>query len=200
MKLPDFIEFEPFNQLRRDMGAESLGHFEFFDPNQHLTADERKSLELGIDMSIHKIRVLQDNTLAFKNSRIIVYCSTYSPEGLNVIDQSFKIPSQGSQSSPGQRNNYHIANCKFLQKLMAEKRDIRVGTRLANIAENIQPEKNSCQVCLSCLQTLRFRGFDGIKNRHQHYSKQVFEDFTLESFFSTYPSYPIENKNHNNLL
>lgn len=34
MKLPDFLEFEPFNQLRNTMGAEQLGDFVFFDPKK----------------------------------------------------------------------------------------------------------------------------------------------------------------------
>ena len=44
MELIDFLEFEPFNQMRERMGTDQLGQFELFDPERHLTGDERSEL------------------------------------------------------------------------------------------------------------------------------------------------------------
>lgn len=74
MRLPDFGEFEPFQQLREKMGAERLGHFEFFDPKCHLTADERLMLlRRGILLPQTALRKLYDHTIAYKNARVLVW-------------------------------------------------------------------------------------------------------------------------------
>lgn len=74
MLLPDFGEFEPFLKLRETMGARALGHFEFFDPKIHLTADERLALLKGaIRLPTQLVRRLDDHTLAFKNARVLVW-------------------------------------------------------------------------------------------------------------------------------
>lgn len=73
MELPDFLEFEPFNELRRKMGTDQLGNFEFFDPELHLTGEERSQLSRdGLTVHRNKVLLLSDHTLAFKNSRIVV--------------------------------------------------------------------------------------------------------------------------------
>lgn len=87
MSLPDFTEFDAFNELRERMGADKLGHFEWFDPVWHLTGQERSDLERQ-SLQIHRDRImaLLDFTLVFKNSRVL------------VLDTSC----------------YHICNCKRL--------------------------------------------------------------------------------------
>lgn len=71
--LPDFLSFEPFNRLRVSMNATELGHFELFDPNLHLTGEERSLLaKQGIEINHTALQHLLDFTLVFKNSRVIV--------------------------------------------------------------------------------------------------------------------------------
>lgn len=71
MDLPDFLEFEPFNTLRERMGADKLGYFEVFDPQRHLTGEERAALRTqGIRVARSQLMILGDHTLSFKNSRI----------------------------------------------------------------------------------------------------------------------------------
>lgn len=73
MELPDFLNFEPFNQLREKIGTDHLGQFEFFDPDIHLTGEERSKLAReGFEVRAGSIRLLSDHTLAYKNSRIVL--------------------------------------------------------------------------------------------------------------------------------
>lgn len=73
MKLDDFLEFEPFNQLRAAMGTDQLGYFELFDPKLHLTGEERSQLErLGLSLPSHQVGRLLDHTLCYKNSRVVL--------------------------------------------------------------------------------------------------------------------------------
>jgi len=73
VKLPDFLEFEPFNQMRESLGTDKLGHFEFFDPNTQLTGDERSELSrLGTSVEGRFVRLLSDHSLGYKNSRVVV--------------------------------------------------------------------------------------------------------------------------------
>lgn len=79
MKLPDFINDPKLNNLRRKMGADTLGDFALFDPQKQLTYSEREALKNG-DFVINAahLRVLKDKTLAYKNSRLwISHTATY---------------------------------------------------------------------------------------------------------------------------
>lgn len=73
MELIDFLEFEPFNQLRERMGADQLGHFELFDPERHLTGDERSVLaRQGMALPRSLLGRLLDHCLCYKNSRVAI--------------------------------------------------------------------------------------------------------------------------------
>ena len=73
VKLPDFLHYEPFNQLRAKMQTEELGHFEFFDPRIHLTGGERSTLaRTGLKLIDSPLLLLSDHTLGYKNSRVAV--------------------------------------------------------------------------------------------------------------------------------
>lgn len=73
MKLIDFLNFEPFNRMRAQMGTEQLGQFELFDPLLHLTGDERSVLvRTGLQLPRTALGRLLDHSLCYKNSRIAV--------------------------------------------------------------------------------------------------------------------------------
>lgn len=101
MKLPDFLQDEAFNQLRRQMGADDYGKFELFDPARQLTWSEREALaEKGLEVSGNDLRILKDKTLAYKNSRVWVQY-----EGI-----------------------YHLAYCPTMQSLRHHKPTLQCGT------------------------------------------------------------------------
>lgn len=71
MRIKSFDDFEPFNELRKKMGAETLGSFELFDPQKQITYSERELLEKGaFEIESARLRVLKDKTIAFKNTRL----------------------------------------------------------------------------------------------------------------------------------
>ena len=73
MSLPDFTEFEPFNNLRARMGTDQLGFFELFEPALHLTGIERSDLDQqGLSVARADLRSLLDFTLVYKNSRVLI--------------------------------------------------------------------------------------------------------------------------------
>ena len=72
MKLPDFRNFESFNELRKKVGTQGLGYFESFDLASHLTGTERSALENpGVLLKADGLRVLPDQTLGIKNNRVL---------------------------------------------------------------------------------------------------------------------------------
>ena len=66
MQLPDFDQFEPLLELRRQMDAKKLGHFELFDPASgakpldgsatDLLLREKTSVQNSIEMTKNLIR------------------------------------------------------------------------------------------------------------------------------------------------
>ncbi|WP_111640398.1 hypothetical protein [Marinimicrobium alkaliphilum] len=164
MELPDFLGFAPLNSARSLMGAEQLGHFEFFDPRLHLTADERTTLaDPGLNLGWAQLRCLHDYTLTYKNSRVLV-----------ILEREQLEPT------------YHLAFCRVLQGRNRSEpgQHFWVGTCL--------PENQVLQVCGECLQQLQFKGYDGARTRHRDYSERVRAGFELSAFLQRYPVYPVK--------
>ncbi|MGK0405980.1 MAG: hypothetical protein ACJAR6_001360 [Oleispira sp.] len=102
MQINDFDDFEPFNTLRKKMGAEVLGSFELFDPEKKITFSERELLEIGgFDVPSNRLRILKDKTFAFKNTRLWL-----------------SWPEHGS---------YHLAGCDSVQKRRHKKANFIAG-------------------------------------------------------------------------
>lgn len=175
MILPDFLEFEPFNSLRNTMGATELGQFEFFDPQLHLTAEELRALDtVGLSVSLKAVRSLADSTLAYKNSRVLLY-----PVGAAI------------------EPIYHLANCELLLKA----RSNNAGSAWA--AAVVSPTEGASQtyrVCSACLQTMQYQSFDAVRSRHREYSQRVQDNFSLLDFFKRYPCYPLQEKPQENVF
>lgn len=128
MRLPDFLHFEPFNQLREGMSADELGDFVFFDPKSNLTGLERLALEQeGLPVSLPAFRALSDSTLAFKDSRILLY----QPEG----------------------RYYHLGDCAAVTQLMSQG-DLKHWRARVNDA-HIQ-QQSVCSDCLQRLRYQHF--------------------------------------------
>lgn len=95
-ELPDFTLFEPFNRLRSDMNASKLGYFELFNPDYHLTGDERSVLaRQGLEVGKSSLHHLLDFSLVYKNSRVLV-----------IVGKRFHIAS--CESLPNQ-TTYRVA-------------------------------------------------------------------------------------------
>jgi hypothetical protein len=105
--LPDFIEFEPFNRLRRLMNAPLLEGFSSGCTTNHLTHNDLdKALEgiegLTVD-DISDVKALSDGTLAYKDRRVLLYIrDRRTSRGYDPFDNLPK---------------YHIANCRTLEEM-----------------------------------------------------------------------------------
>ena len=191
MRLLDFESFEPIISLRRQMGADKLGSFEFFEPGTRLTNKERVTLEdQGIELdSIDELRVLDDETLAYKDSRVLLHIRDVKTYHGRV----------------GKRDNlpkFHVSNCRTLQEMRMKNRFGRyvVATRddgkflinLQNAYRSWDEKLIELDVCKYCLAHLAFDGYSLKLSKHNRL--RIFNAFTLKEFFSRYPKSPIKNR------
>lgn len=185
MKLPDFTEFAPFNEMRKKVGTSELGYFELFDPNIHLTGSERSELQNhGVLRPVQLLKVLPDRTLAQKNSRVIAY-----------------IPNENWYRVRREYPTYHVAFCEQLDalRLQQDAVELLVTTRVAEDYDLIKiraggevaVQAHGFVVCKHCLQRLRYKNYDEFRNRRRAYSQKVLSEFSLKEFFSLYPQYPL---------
>lgn len=185
MELLDFKEFEPFNALREKMGTDQLGFFELFDPEIHLTGEERSLLESqGMLKPLRDIKVLPDKTLAVKNSRVLIY-----------------IPSENWFRDRRAYPTYHLARCSELEELSAEhaEQEYLATTRIAEDFDlmkmrqggEVSVVSHGFVVCKHCLHTLRYKNFDEFRNRKRGYSQKVLSEFNLKEFYRLYQQYPL---------
>lgn len=71
MKLIDFKQSDSLDHLRKKMGMEDYGKFELFDPNRHLSWQERQRLSNEwIEVLSSSLHAYNDKTLAYKNSHV----------------------------------------------------------------------------------------------------------------------------------
>ena len=96
MKLPNFYDFEPLNSLKERMGLarEDLGALDVHVGASRLTAAELERLtsQDGLDISSDQLRILDDGTLAYKDSRVLLYIRDVSVMGNVSGSQSIMWP------------------------------------------------------------------------------------------------------------
>ena len=172
MKLPDFLEFEPFNELRAKIGTDKLGYFEVFDAQRHLTGEDRAELRTqGIWVTRSQLQYLGDRTLAYKNSRVALL--------------------YGDQ--------LHVTRCARLDGFESGwvvSADSAAARTLARTSDGSESPAIGFPACQHCLHQLRFAGIDLDKERKLHHNKRIIEHFTLGHFFAEYPDYPLYERTH----
>jgi len=179
MKLPDFTHDKALLALRREMGADAPGDFSTtFRPNS-LTHDELEKLgNAGIEVFFDEITRLEDGTLAYKDSRVLVYIRDVSTYG-------------GDFSMP----RFHVAFCSTLQQMFGNDRGDRyvVATKESGdffIQKIVNGRKQSgswerLNVCQNCLNALSFDGFSySIAKRAR---ANIVSRFSIPRFFEKYP-------------
>jgi hypothetical protein len=182
MKLPDFLQFEPLNNLRRIMGA-GLGTFVPVTNPNVLTIEEIGQLAgEGIEIPLKDVRVLDDGTLAYKNSRVILYIrdvNQYSRSSMKTAD----LP------------KFHVSDCKKLQDMRSHQRFGRyvVATRddgnfklnvMASGSAKPAPRIEKLNICQFCLGKIRWNGFQ--HSLPWDARNQIVKSFTLKEFFERY--------------
>lgn len=184
MKLPDFLSYEPLNGLKARMGIarDQLGDFSVNMGGNRLTLSELDDLISGegIAVSFGDITVLEDGTLAYKDSRVLLYI-----RDVNVMS------SRWAASEP----RYHLSNCSTLIEMRENKRFERyhiaaetTGNFILNsISSNgsVRAEKRKLAVCKNCLSGLALDGYHS--GMHSVDKDQYVKNFTPERFFEKFP-------------
>lgn len=181
MKLPNFYEFEPLNTVKSKMGIPRnvYGTFTVLVDASRLTKVELEKLTSanGLDISADELTILPDGTLAYKNSRVILYIRDITVYGNKEIQPKF-----------------HLADCITLQQMREQKRFDRyvVSTRTdglfnLNVINDGQSrvELQDLSVCQNCLNFLHFNKFE------MKWSKSIRFDFVrlfkIDNFFDQFP-------------
>lgn len=184
MKLPDFTNHAGLNQLRERMGALSLGKFAPYLEYKLLTVAEIEQLAGGgIDVNIDEIRILPDGTIAYKDSRILLY--------IRDVTDYYRRGGGATQDLP----KFHVANCRTLEDMRKQKRFARyvVATKdnglfsINRIVNNRITSSDLMQlaVCQNCLNFLSFDQFTYDLPRQQ--KKQIVSGFSIKKFFDIFP-------------
>jgi hypothetical protein len=183
MTLPNFIEFEAFNRLRRLMNARLPDNFSSGYAINRLTYhDLDRALEdiEGVTVDdIAEVNILPDGTLAYKDRRVILY----------IRDKRAFHGHDGRQILP----KFHIANCSTLAKMRQHGRFDRyvISTRVdgkfkMNFVDRLEIRSSICElkVCKVCLENLYYKGYrKGTRRR----DKEIYNTFALQEYFAAYP-------------
>lgn len=192
MKLPNFYEFEPLNYVKGRMGIPMnvYGNLTVLVDAGRLTELELEKLTspTGLDISGDELTILPDGTLAYKNSRIILYIRDVTIYGNQEIQPRF-----------------HLANCATLQQMRERKRFDRyvVSTRTdgrfyLNLIDAGRARTELCDlsVCQNCLNLLNFDGF--AMKWSQAKRIDFVKLFMIDRFFEKYPrSLHLKNPKYN---
>jgi hypothetical protein len=181
MKLTNFYEFEPLNSVKAKMGIprDVYGSLTVIIDAGRLTELELEKLTSanGLDISADDLTFLPDGTLAYKNSRVILYIRDITVYGNQEIQPKF-----------------HLANCATLQQMQERKRFDRYvvststnGRFNINIidGERVRAEVYNLSVCQNCLNLLSFDGFE--MNWPKRKRLDSVSLFKIDHFFEIYP-------------
>lgn len=181
MKLPNFLKFAPLNELKSRMGipVDTYGSFDLAVEEGRLTLEELEQLSSGegIEISFDQLIILPDGTLAYKDSRVLLYIRDIHAYG-------------GRHHEP----RYHLSHCTTLEEMSAGGRFSRfviaaeaTGEFKVNIISNraSRTERRRLRVCQNCLSELLFDGFNLSMEKNSR--MDFVAKFTPEKFFKIYP-------------
>lgn len=176
MTLPDFLQNEGFNRLRRQMDAplirwelDSKPYIEIKDPPQPYI----------------------DNTLEYDGKRVGVY----------IRDQYRSVE---SASDPGELNKVHVAECDTLKQMRDKgKYDVRYvattrtdGLYMVNLLGRFgsgdKAEGEECRLypCIFCLRRLNYKGYNDCEDEER---REIREEFNMAEFYEAYGGARIDN-------
>lgn len=181
MKLPDFFEFKPLNSIKTKMGIPQnvYGNLTVSIDPARLTRLELEKLtsQDGLDISPDELTTLPDGTLAYKDSRVILYI-----RDITIMS--------GRETQP----RFHLANCRTLRQMRENNRFERYVVKAEmsknfnlNIIrdKNIQPQLCQLDVCQNCLDMLAFDGFKMAWRQEKRH--RAVSQFEVNHFFEKYP-------------
>jgi len=176
MKLPDFTADPDLLDLRKKMGANETVAFVLSKPNT-LSQEELNALgREGIEVSYDEITFLADGTLAYKDSRVVVYIRDVSVYG-------------GRSTNP----KFHVFHCRTLTQMRENNRFDRyvVATRddgqfwlRKDKGRKRKESWERLDVCQNCLDALNFENFPSLP-----YPKKMdaVKAFSIARFFEQFP-------------
>lgn len=184
MKLIDFRNFAPLNDLRSKMGAmlvEFSGDFSFSE----LDSEILKLLETeGIEIDLGDITFAKDHTILYKGRRVVLYIRDWNAY-------------YGEEESSAPK--FHIAECQALRAMYRHgcKERYVVATRDDGLFE-VNYYKSSremrLEVCKKCLEKLRWMNYH--RSLSDDDKDEIKMRFTLENFFKAYPKGLLDSKGH----
>jgi 5-methylcytosine-specific restriction endonuclease McrA len=181
MKLPNFIDSDLFNGLRRRIGAP----LSFYKLKLDLPKPQYKTKVIapislaplpvqGLDVAADEISVYPDGTLVYRDRRVLIHI-----RDVNSIGGRTHIP------------RFHIANCRTLIEMKSSGRfekyvaaDNEDGN--FHVRYNAGPIKlTKLDVCQNCLDKLSWNGFNsGLDSATR---ARLVGDFSIKNFFLKYP-------------
>lgn len=179
IKLPDFIEFEPLNKLRRLMNAK-LVDINFTVENRLTEEDLKLNSIDGLENdNIDEIKILPDGTLVYKDrTRVLIYIRDVA-----VYSENW-----------GNLPKFHIANCKTFKEMSENGKKERyvVSTRTngdfkVNLIRNNKEESKIVRllVCMNCLHSIQYKRFYNRLPNEEKYN--IRDTFSIKEYFDLYP-------------
>lgn len=177
-QLPSFLEDSFLNALRAEMKAPLSESFRVVSPVRliELPEIERKLLGEGVDVGFDEVQVLEDDTLAYKGYRVLVY-----------------IRDVASHSNRQSLPRFHFAHCNTLAEMREKNRWGRYvvanredGRFLVNLIDRGElGQLLELNVCQNCLAKISWRGFT--YKLAESARVATVKQFRLTDFFEQYP-------------
>ncbi len=181
MQLPDFINSESFNTLRRRINAP----LSFYKLKITLPPPKIKVIETvlplpitlptqGLDVSVGEITFHSDGTLLYKGRRVLIHIRDVTNIGRRKHEPRF-----------------HISNCKTLIEMKSSGRFERYVAADGedgnfHIRYDSGPLRlTRLNVCQNCLSFLSWNGFSS--DMDQRSREVIVSNFSIKRFFEMYP-------------
>jgi hypothetical protein len=176
MKLTDFLNFQPFEDLRNQMKAPLVKPIFSHSFQNSIITQRSDRIELE---SLNELTIHPDGTLLYNNNRVLLYIVDYSLT--NIYDSPIV-------------SEFHISSCPTLQELITRGRQLRYfvtsGDDELFLIDQMFESTNQitlvqklsvCKHCLAFLNWSQYEDADEITKQN------IFKSFTVLSFFENYP-------------
>lgn len=179
VKLVNFFDFSPLNELRHSMGAELVQEFKFDTGISLLEDDFIKMLDGdGIEIdSLEEIDFRRDKTLSYKGQRVFIYI-----RDVHSFREEIRMP------------KFHVSTCETLVGMWKKNRSERYvlyrkenGIFPINLLKggNVETRHEKLSVCKNCLKNLNWNNFNFTQDKHA--KDRMVSEFSIARFFEIFP-------------
>ena len=178
MRLIDFLNFDPLNELRKQMGIDGFIEWNPLVDWKGINSEEWANLHWqGVDVPLEEIKPQPDGTLEYRGRKVVVYIRDQIFYHTQSSEYKFHLAwcdTLSGMKRKGRYNSRYVVSRRIDGKFIVNR---MLGSQM--IERNQELEMKVCRYCLKRINYMKY-----LEDR-----EKVYREFSVKDYFAKYDSY-----------